>query len=131
MPASRKPPTDHAPRAARRARAALFAGALPAARGSEHRQGEQRDRQRAAVLFGQHLVQQDRSAARQRAKGAAGEGAASYVRKLTSKPAVQNDQITAAVRKATDILNRETGANPYLLHEKLCETMAKGVGIVR
>jgi succinate dehydrogenase / fumarate reductase flavoprotein subunit len=61
----------------------------------------------------------------------AGEGAAAYIAKLPSKPAVQNAQITAAVRKATDVLNREQGANPYLLHEKLCETMSKGVGIVR
>jgi succinate dehydrogenase / fumarate reductase flavoprotein subunit len=61
----------------------------------------------------------------------AGEGAATYIGKLPSKPAVRSAQITAAVRKATDILNREKGANPYLLHERLCETMAKGVGIVR
>jgi succinate dehydrogenase / fumarate reductase flavoprotein subunit len=61
----------------------------------------------------------------------AGEGAAGYIKKLPTKPAVQSAQVLAAVRKATDILNRETGANPYLLHEKLCETMAKGVGIVR
>jgi succinate dehydrogenase / fumarate reductase flavoprotein subunit len=61
----------------------------------------------------------------------AGEGAAAYVRKLDAKPAVQTAQVTDAVRKATDVLNRETGANPYLLHEKLQETMAKGVGIVR
>jgi succinate dehydrogenase / fumarate reductase flavoprotein subunit len=61
----------------------------------------------------------------------AGEGAATYIGKLSSKPAVQSSQITAAIRKATDILNREKGANPYLLHERLCETMAKGVGIVR
>src|SRR4029078_653027 len=40
-------------------------------------------------------------------------------------------QIAAAVRRATEILNRETGANPYALHEKLCGTMSKGVGIVR
>jgi succinate dehydrogenase / fumarate reductase flavoprotein subunit len=61
----------------------------------------------------------------------AGAGAAVYIGTLASKPAVQNTQIIAAVRKATDVLNRESGANPYLLHEKLCETMAKGVGIVR
>jgi succinate dehydrogenase / fumarate reductase flavoprotein subunit len=61
----------------------------------------------------------------------AGDGAATYIGKLGSKPAVQEAQIAAAVRKATDVLNREKGANPYLLHEKLCETMAKGVGIVR
>jgi succinate dehydrogenase / fumarate reductase flavoprotein subunit len=61
----------------------------------------------------------------------AGEGAAVYVKKLGSAPKVQDAQVTTAVRKATDILNREQGANPYLLHDKLCETMAKGVGIVR
>jgi succinate dehydrogenase / fumarate reductase flavoprotein subunit len=61
----------------------------------------------------------------------AGEGAAAYIKKLGAKPAVQEAQVTTAVRKATDILNREKGTNPYLLHEKLCETMAKGVGIVR
>ncbi len=61
----------------------------------------------------------------------AGEGAAGYVRALPSTPAVPTAQVTSAVRKATDILNRETGANPYLLHEKLHETMSKGVGIVR
>jgi succinate dehydrogenase / fumarate reductase flavoprotein subunit len=61
----------------------------------------------------------------------AGEGAAAYIKKLGTKPAVQEAQVTTAVRKATDILNREKGTNPYLLHEKLCETMAKGVGIVR
>ena len=44
---------------------------------------------------------------------------------------MQTRRSTSAVRKATDILNRETGANPYLLHDKLCDTMAKGVGIVR
>jgi succinate dehydrogenase / fumarate reductase flavoprotein subunit len=60
----------------------------------------------------------------------AGEGAAEYIRKLPAQPAVQDTQVTTAVRKATDILNRETGANPYLLHDKLCESMAKGVGIV-
>ena len=61
----------------------------------------------------------------------AGEGAADYVRGLPAKPAIQDEQVKSAVRKATDILNREKGANPYLLHEKLHETMAKGVGIVR
>jgi succinate dehydrogenase / fumarate reductase flavoprotein subunit len=61
----------------------------------------------------------------------AGSGAADYIRKQQSAPKASNDQIAAGVRKATEILNRETGTNPYLLHEKLCETMSKGVGIVR
>ena len=35
------------------------------------------------------------------------------------------------IRNATDILNRETGENPYLLHEHLQEIMQENVGIVR
>jgi succinate dehydrogenase / fumarate reductase flavoprotein subunit len=61
----------------------------------------------------------------------AGTGAAEYINKQSSPPKMNNDQIAAAVRHATEILNRETGTNPYLLHEKLCETMTKGVNIVR
>ncbi|MCC6766485.1 MAG: fumarate reductase/succinate dehydrogenase flavoprotein subunit [Deltaproteobacteria bacterium] len=61
----------------------------------------------------------------------AGEGAAAYIRKLASAPQVQDAQVTTAVRSATDILNRAKGTNPYLLHEKLQDTMSKGVGIVR
>jgi succinate dehydrogenase / fumarate reductase flavoprotein subunit len=39
--------------------------------------------------------------------------------------------VAAGVRRATEILNRDEGANPYVLHGKLHEVMAKGVGIVR
>jgi len=61
----------------------------------------------------------------------AGDGAKDYIGKLSSSPKAHADQIASAVRRATEILNRETGTNPYLLHEKLQETMSKGVGIVR
>ncbi|HEX2688385.1 MAG TPA: fumarate reductase/succinate dehydrogenase flavoprotein subunit [Kofleriaceae bacterium] len=61
----------------------------------------------------------------------AGDGAKQYVDKLAAEPVPTDDQITSAIRRATEILNRETGANPYLLHEKLQATMSKGVGIVR
>ncbi len=61
----------------------------------------------------------------------AGDGAASYIEGLTSTPKAQDDQIASGVRRATDILNREEGANPYLLHEKLHAVMSKNVGIVR
>jgi succinate dehydrogenase / fumarate reductase flavoprotein subunit len=61
----------------------------------------------------------------------AGKGAADYIKQLSSTPAPNDDQIAHAVRGATDILNREKGANPYLLHEKLHEIMSVGVGIVR
>src|SRR6185295_7688935 len=61
----------------------------------------------------------------------AGDGANDYVKGLTTAPAVDNEQIKNGVRKATDILNRDKGTNPYLLHEKMHEIMAKDVGIVR
>src|SRR5439155_3797780 len=41
------------------------------------------------------------------------------------------EQVAAEVRRATEIQNRETGANPYVLHDKLCGVMSRGVGIVR
>jgi len=61
----------------------------------------------------------------------ASDGAHDYVKGITTAPAVSDDQITSGIRHATEVLNREEGANPYLLHERLQGTMAKGVGIVR
>ena len=61
----------------------------------------------------------------------AGVGAAEYVRGLSSTPQAGSDQILAGVRRATDPLRRESGTNPYLLHERLQETMQANVGIVR
>jgi succinate dehydrogenase / fumarate reductase flavoprotein subunit len=61
----------------------------------------------------------------------AGDGAKQYITKLGSTPRPVNDQIAQAIRHATEILNRDTGTNPYLLHDKLQDTMSKGVGIVR
>jgi succinate dehydrogenase / fumarate reductase flavoprotein subunit len=64
----------------------------------------------------------------------AGDGAAAYIKGLGSTAASQaaiDEQVAAAVRRATDILNRETGTNPYLMHEKLEGIMSARVGIVR
>jgi succinate dehydrogenase / fumarate reductase flavoprotein subunit len=61
----------------------------------------------------------------------AGAGAGEYVRSLTSKPRADDQQIAASFRRATDILNRESGENPYLLHEELEEIAGNHVGIVR
>jgi succinate dehydrogenase / fumarate reductase flavoprotein subunit len=61
----------------------------------------------------------------------AGTGAADYVRKLALRPQPVTDQIAAAVRQATDLLKRESGENPYLLHEALMDCMETYVGIVR
>ena len=61
----------------------------------------------------------------------AGIGAAAYVRRLTSAPRAEHDRVVAAVRRATDLLNREGGTNPYLVHEDLQDVMGRYVGIVR
>ncbi len=62
----------------------------------------------------------------------AGDGAKEYIDTLGgTAPKTDSEQVASAVRRATEILNREKGTNPYILHEKLHETMAKGVGIVR
>ena len=61
----------------------------------------------------------------------AGDGAADYAGALGRQPAVSDAQVDQVRRSATDILNRETGENPYLLHESLQDTMQRYVGIVR
>ena len=61
----------------------------------------------------------------------AGEGASDYIKKLNQKPQIDENQIKSIIRNATVILNRESGENPYLLHEKLVENMQNSVGIVR
>ena len=50
---------------------------------------------------------------------------------LTAILTYYNYQIKLIIRNATIILNRESGENPYLLHEKLVENMQNNVGIVR
>jgi len=61
----------------------------------------------------------------------AGDGAKQYIAKTSTPPKPSDEQIASAIRRATEILNRETGTNPYLLHGKLEGVMSKGVGIVR
>ena len=61
----------------------------------------------------------------------AGDGAHQYIQKLSSSPQAGDKQIKRAFRKATDILNREDGANPYVLHDQLQDIMGENVGIVR
>lgn len=61
----------------------------------------------------------------------AGEGAAKYVSGLPATPKADDAQIKAAFRSATDILNRESGENPYLLHDELADMMQQKVGIIR
>jgi succinate dehydrogenase / fumarate reductase flavoprotein subunit len=61
----------------------------------------------------------------------AGVGAADYIKGLSSTPKATDDQIVAGVRRATDVLKRDSGTNPYVLHDKLQETMFANVGIIR
>ncbi|HUS29953.1 MAG TPA: FAD-binding protein, partial [Kofleriaceae bacterium] len=61
----------------------------------------------------------------------AGNGAADYVRGLGSAPKSPDEQILAGVRRATEVLKRDSGNNPYVLHDKLTETMQANVGIIR
>ncbi len=61
----------------------------------------------------------------------AGTGAAEYVRGLSDAPKADDESIKAAFRRATAPLNRESGENPYVVHEELQDIMGKHVGIIR
>jgi succinate dehydrogenase / fumarate reductase flavoprotein subunit len=61
----------------------------------------------------------------------AGIGACDFAAANPQHPELDADQITSIVRGATDILNRESGENPFLLHEELQELMQNKVGIAR
>jgi len=61
----------------------------------------------------------------------AGDGAAAYVRGLSTRPTISPEQVNDVIKYATDILNRETGTNPYLLHDELQNVMQDKVGIMR
>jgi len=60
-----------------------------------------------------------------------GKNAAEYAKNKDSHSAVNEEQASAIIRNATNILNREAGANPYLLHEQLETNMQINVGIIR
>ena len=61
----------------------------------------------------------------------AGEGASDYIKGLSQKLKINDGHVKTIIRNATEILNRESGKNPYLLHEELVENMQNSVGIVR
>jgi succinate dehydrogenase / fumarate reductase, flavoprotein subunit len=60
-----------------------------------------------------------------------GKNASEFAKKKVSHSEINKEQATAIIRNATDILNREAGANPYLLHEQLEKNMQSNVGIIR
>jgi succinate dehydrogenase / fumarate reductase flavoprotein subunit len=61
----------------------------------------------------------------------AGDGAIHYVNSLDITLICKNEDVSKAIRKAADVLNREKGNNPYLVHEELQNIMQNNVGIVR
>ena len=61
----------------------------------------------------------------------AGVGAAQYIGGLSATPVIDSGQVQKIIKDATDILNRESGTNPYLVHEELQEVMNRYVNIVR
>jgi len=61
----------------------------------------------------------------------AGSGAVNYIQSSTSMPYFDENQAISIIRSATDILNRDEGKNPYLMHESLQDLMQNNVGIVR
>lgn len=61
----------------------------------------------------------------------AGDGVVKYVETNKDEIILDENKVRKIIRSATDILNRESGENPYLIHEKLQETMQNNVGIVR
>lgn len=61
----------------------------------------------------------------------AGEHAAQRAETMSALPHLDREQVESIVRRATDILNRESGTNPFLLHQELQDMMQQYVGIVR
>ena len=60
-----------------------------------------------------------------------GTGASNYAKKLKSVPKFKEDDAKRIIRNATNVLNREEGENPYLMHESLQNNMQNNVGIIR
>ncbi len=60
-----------------------------------------------------------------------GLGAADYIQSLSKTLAINPAQVEDARSRATASLNRESGENPYLLHEELQTIMNENVNIVR
>ena len=60
-----------------------------------------------------------------------GKNASEYAKKIDKHSEIDEEHVRHIIRSATDILNRESGENPYLLHEELEASMQQNVGIVR
>ncbi|MBX3460984.1 MAG: fumarate reductase/succinate dehydrogenase flavoprotein subunit [Planctomycetes bacterium] len=60
----------------------------------------------------------------------AGAGACDFAASAQA-PVIDKDQVEASMRRATDILNRESGSNPFVVQDKLQDMMSHNVGIIR
>ena len=60
-----------------------------------------------------------------------GKKAIKYSKGLKSYPKINDEDIKHIIKKATSILNREKGNNPYIIHEDLQKNMQYNVGIIR
>src|SRR5690606_1729459 len=61
----------------------------------------------------------------------AGVGAKEFIDQNPGLPALDEEQVKFLVRRATAPLNRESGPNPYVVHEKLRDVSTRYVGIWR
>jgi succinate dehydrogenase / fumarate reductase flavoprotein subunit len=61
----------------------------------------------------------------------AGVGACEYADGLAGAPKIVEAEVAKVVDRARAILNRESGENPFLLHEALQDMMQVKVGIIR
>jgi succinate dehydrogenase / fumarate reductase flavoprotein subunit len=61
----------------------------------------------------------------------AGIGAKEYIDSLPADPKINDEQAKAVIRSARAPLDRETGKNPYIVHDTLRDAMTEYVGIWR
>ena len=61
----------------------------------------------------------------------AGDGACSYVRGFVDNVVCNKDDIKNIINNTTEILKKNEGNNPYIIHEELQNIMQDYVGIVR
>jgi len=61
----------------------------------------------------------------------AGDGAVNYIDNISKNLICKNEDIVKIIKNATEVLMRDEGNNPYLIHEKLQNIMQNNVGIVR
>jgi len=60
-----------------------------------------------------------------------GKNASEFARNAADFSEIDKEQVSDIIRNATQILNRDSGTNPYLLHEELENNMQQYVGIIR